>query len=180
MAEKRLTKKQDMFCREFIVDYHQTKAAIRAGYSERSAYSTGNRMMKNAEIQERIAELEKERMKRLKISQDRIIYELACIALSNGADYAEITEKLIPDREGKPVHVKCVDFTLTKELNDRQRRAISGMKEGKSGIEIKTHDKVKALELLMKHYGMLSDKPESTTGDVTIINDIPRQGGSTE
>lgn len=180
MAKKRLNEKQVMFCREFIVDYHQTKAAIRAGYSERSAYSIGNRLMKKAEIQERIAELEKERMKRLNISQDRVLYELACIALSNGADYAKIIEQLVPNRDGKPVPVQCVDFTLTKELNDQQRRAISGIKEGKMGIEVRMHDKVKALELLMKHYGMLSDKPESTTGDVTIINNIPKPGGDTE
>lgn len=180
LAKKRLTKKQDMFCREFIIDYHQTKAAIRAGYSEKTAYSIGNRLMKNVEIQEQIAELEKERMKRLNISQDRVLYELACIAMSNGADYGEVTEKNIPVENGEPVPVQCVDFTLTKELNDQQRRAISSIKEGKSGIEVRTHDKVKALELLMKHYGMLSDRPESTTGDVTIINNIPRPGGDTE
>lgn len=180
MAKKRLNEKQDMFCREFIVDYHQTKAAIRAGYSERSAYSIGNRLMKKAEIQERIAELEKERMKRLNISQDRVLYELACIAMSNGADYGEVTEKHIPVKDGESVPIQCVDFTLTKDLNDQQRRAISSIKEGKTGIEVKTHDKVKALELLMKHYGMLSDKPESTTGDVTIINNIPRPGGDIE
>lgn len=180
LAKKRLNEKQDMFCREFIVDYHQTKAAIRAGYSEKTSYSIGNRLLKNVEIQERIAELEKERMKRLNISQDRVLYELACIALSNGADYGEVTEKRIPGRDGEPVPVQCVDFTLTKDLNAQQRRAISSIKEGKTGIEVRTHDKVKALELLMKHYGMLSDRPESTTGDVTIINNIPRPGGDTE
>lgn len=180
MAKKKLTKMQDMFCQEFIIDYHQTKAAIRAGYSKKTAYSIGNRLLKNVEIQERIDELEKERMKRLKISQDRVLYELACIALANGSDYAKIIEKLVPNRDGKPVPVQCVDFTLTKELNDQQRRAISGMKEGKNGIEVRMHDKVRALELLMRHYGMLSDKPENTTGDVTIINNIPRPGGDTE
>lgn len=177
MNKKGLTKMQDMFCQEFIIDYHQTKAAIRAGYSKKTAYSIGNRLMKKVEIQKRIADLEKERMKRLNISQDRVLYEIACIALSNGADYGEIIERHIKRENGKTTPIQCVEFTLTKELNDQQRRAISGIKEGKTGIEVKMHDKVKALELLMKHYGMLSDKPDSTTGDVTIINNIPRPGG---
>lgn len=46
-----MTAKQKRFCDEYLVDLNATQAAIRAGYSDGSAYSTGHRMLKNAEVQ---------------------------------------------------------------------------------------------------------------------------------
>ena len=56
MAE-RITAKEERFCQEYIIDYNATKAAIRAGYKERSAASQGSRLLKNAEVAARVREL---------------------------------------------------------------------------------------------------------------------------
>lgn len=45
-----MTEKQKRFCDEYLIDLNATQAAIRAGYSERTAYSIGQRLMKNVEI----------------------------------------------------------------------------------------------------------------------------------
>ena len=47
-----MTEKQKKFCDEYLTDFNETAAAIRAGYSEKSAYCTGNRIMKNPKIKE--------------------------------------------------------------------------------------------------------------------------------
>ena len=49
-----MTKKQKRFCDEYLVDCNATQAAIRAGYSEKTAYSIGQRTLKNVEVQEYI------------------------------------------------------------------------------------------------------------------------------
>lgn len=62
-----------MFCREYLIDLNATRAAIRAGYSERTAYSQGQRLLKNVETQERIAELKEGRNERLEIDADYVL-----------------------------------------------------------------------------------------------------------
>lgn len=52
-----LTDKQEMFCREYLVDLNATQAAIRAGYSDKTARSQANRMLTNVDIEKRIQEL---------------------------------------------------------------------------------------------------------------------------
>ena len=50
MAEKKLTKKQQRFCDEYLISFNATQAAIKAGYSEKTAYSQGQRMLKKVEV----------------------------------------------------------------------------------------------------------------------------------
>lgn len=55
-----ITSKQDRFYNEYVIDFNATQAAIRAGYSKKTAYSIGQRLLKNVEIQNRICELKKQ------------------------------------------------------------------------------------------------------------------------
>ena len=90
MAERKLTPKQQKFVAEYLIDLNATQAAIRAGYSAKTAKEQAARLLTNANI---AAELEKRRgkiEKKLEISQEKVIAELAAIALSNGADYAKV------------------------------------------------------------------------------------------
>jgi Phage terminase, small subunit len=57
---ERITGRQDKFCREYIVDYHQTNAALRAGYSRKSAAVAACRLLKNDKILARVRELQQE------------------------------------------------------------------------------------------------------------------------
>lgn len=73
MSTKKLTVKQDLFCSEYIIDLHVTNAALRAGYSERSAAAIGSENLTKPEIQARLAELMHERSERLKIDADWVL-----------------------------------------------------------------------------------------------------------
>jgi len=55
-----LNKRQEKFCIEYLVDLNATQAAIRAGYSELTAYSIGSRLLKKVEIKNRVKELQEE------------------------------------------------------------------------------------------------------------------------
>lgn len=74
-ADVQLTGKEQHFCEEYILDYNQTAAAIRAGYPEKSAAKRGSLLMKREEIRSYILQLQKERRERLCIQGDFVMAE---------------------------------------------------------------------------------------------------------
>ena len=72
MTDK-LTAKQERFVEEYIVDLNATQAAIRAGYSEKTARQTGSENLSKPYIQEAIAEAKQNRSDRLQVTQDGVI-----------------------------------------------------------------------------------------------------------
>ena len=69
----KLTDKQAAFMREYLVDLNATQAAIRAGYSERTAYSVGQRLLKNVEIQRAMASAQAKRARRVEIKAEDVL-----------------------------------------------------------------------------------------------------------
>lgn len=182
----KLTAKQQRFCDEYLIDLNATQAAIRAGYSERTAKSIGQRLLTFVDVQNYIQLRKQDRVERTEITQDMVLKELANIAFSNAADYANVIEKqamvevegnMIPvlDENGDPVMYRTVEPTLTERLTEEQKRALAVIKKGRDGFEVKPYDKVRALELIGKHLGMWTEKVE-----VTERADNPFAGLSTE
>lgn len=73
---KKLTDRQERFCREYIIDYNATDAAIRAGYSKKTAYSIGSENLKKPELLARVRELQTEQAERLCINADWVVMQL--------------------------------------------------------------------------------------------------------
>lgn len=165
MAEKKLTAKQKRFCDEYLIDLNATQAAIRAGYSEKTACEQGARLLTNVKVQKHLQKRKNDRVERTEITQDMVLFELANIAFSNAADYATVVEKEVAVDNGDPVKYRTVEPVLTADLTENQKRALAVIKKGRDGFEIKPYDKIRALELLGKHLGMFADKVE-VTGEV--------------
>ncbi|MBO4938891.1 MAG: terminase small subunit [Oscillospiraceae bacterium] len=161
-----LTEKQARFVAEYLVDLNATQAAIRAGYSEKTAYSIGQRLLKNVEIQKATQKAMEDRQHRTEITQDMVLQELARVAFANGTDFARIvstpTPTTVVDDEGYTQQVmqpvQRVELIDTERVDPEKRAAIAGIKEGKFGIEIKSYDKVRALELLGQHLGLFDSR----------------------
>lgn len=66
----------ELFCREFIVDLHRQKAAIRAGFAKKGAHVTGCRLLKNPKIAERISELKAERSRITGVDAEYVLTRL--------------------------------------------------------------------------------------------------------
>ncbi len=73
MAKPKLTDKQEMFCLEYLIDLNATQAAIRAGYSEKTAHSIGNENLIKPLIQDRIAKAMAERSEKTKIDANYVL-----------------------------------------------------------------------------------------------------------
>ena len=173
-----LTDKQKRCCEEYLIDLNATQAAIRAGYSPKTAEQTASRLLRNVKVQEYIAKRQKELSRSTQITQERVIKELALIAFSNNADYARVVEKKMQTEvdgmlvdvlgeDGKPIMYRTVEPVLTDELTEEQKRALAVIKKGRDGLEVKSFDKVRALELLGKHLGIFTEKIEANVNDTT-------------
>lgn len=144
----RLTEKQARFVEEYLVDLNATQAAIRAGYSEKTARSVGCENLTKPDIQEAIKSAMSLRSERTEITQDMVLRELAAIGFSRITDYVNIKNGV-------------VELNDTSSLTDSQNASIASIKEGKFGIELKNYDKLRALELLGQHLGMFHGKSDS-------------------
>lgn len=149
----KLTAKQQRFVEEYLIDLNATQAAIRAGYSKKTAKEVGCQNLTKLNIQEEIQKKIKNREKRTEITQDRVLKELAAIA------FAKVSDFVIIDDWGH------VELTQTEALSEDNKKALAGIKETKFGINVETYDKTKALELLGRHLGMFKDKIE-VSGEV--------------
>ena len=166
---------QDRFVDEWLIDFNGTQAAIRAGYSERSARSIAGRLLTKDNIQREISRRQKDLQRRTEVTQDRVVKELARIAFADMTDYAQVETRMIEKDDGTELSYQAVTLTETAELSADQRAAIAGIKQGVNGVEVKLHDKIKALELLGRHIGMFNDKLE-----IKATVDNPFAGLSTE
>ena len=185
-----MTDRQVIFANEYLIDLNGTRA-YKEAYphvkNDNTAAAAATRLMNNPEVKDYIDKRIKDRLERIEVTQDDVIQELAAIAFANGSDYAKVVTKpvmiqtsegdYVPalDSEGNQMYCQAVEITETDKLSRRQIKAISGIKQGKNGIELTTYDKVKALELLGRHLGMFKDKVE-VSGNVNN----PFEGLSTE
>ena len=87
-----LTLKQARFVKEFLIDLNATQAAIRAGYSAKTAAAIGHENLKKTEVDRAITEAQRTIEEKLDISAERVVMELAKLAFSNMLDYTKVTE----------------------------------------------------------------------------------------
>ncbi len=164
-----LTARQKRFIEEYLIDLNATQAAVRAGYSPKTAGEQGSRLLATKSISDKIAEAMAELSRRTGVSQERVIEELAKVAFVNAADVIDFGTGGIPS-----------------SMSENDTAAISSMKVKKVPTkdgenverEIKFIDKLKALELLGRHFGMFTENT-SLSGEtgVVIVDDIPEDTG---
>jgi phage terminase small subunit len=161
MAE--LNDRQRRFIEEYLIDLNGKQAAIRAGYSEKTANEQASRLLANVNIQEHLQKAMKEREKRTQITQDRVLQELAKLAFADIKDFLSFrTEKTVTEHDketGEPV----IEYAHIVELKDSDMvdgSLISEVQLKNGELKFKLHDKVKALEMCGRHLGMFKDKAE--------------------
>lgn len=162
--ENKLTPKQDRFCQEYLIDLNATQAAIRAGYSEKTANVIASENLAKPYLQARIAELKAKREQRTEITQDKVLSELAKMGFANMDDYTVVRDNgdIVHDFSGltRDQAAAITEVTTETYLEGRGDDA-----ERVKRVRLKLSDKKGALELIGKHLGMFPNKTEVSGPD---------------
>lgn len=143
----KLTAKQQTFVEEYLIDLNATQAAIRAGYSAKNADKIGSELLGKTRVAEAVSMAMAERSRRTGINQNRILQEIAKLALVNIDDVVDLRTGRVKGSATKE-DLACIQSIKIKPTEFGEER------------EIKFYDKKGSLELAGKHLGMFKDKLE--------------------
>ncbi|GBR15496.1 terminase small subunit [Gluconobacter frateurii] len=158
-----LTPKQARFVEEYLVDLNATQAALRAGYSQKTAAKIGSENLQKPEIQHAISEAQARRSKRTEITQDRVVQELAKLGFGDiRAIFSENGSLKCPTDmdEDAAARISSIEVVV-KPVPGTQGQEVEHV------AKIKLWDKLGALTQLGRHLGMFKDKLE-TSGEIGI------------
>ncbi len=158
---KKLEPKQIRFCEEYIVDRNGAQAAIRAGYSPKTAIEQASRLLTKAHVQQYLNELIREQADRTKIKADRVLNEIGKLAFSDIRKIFDADGKLLP------AHMLPDEIAASIASIEVVTNIIPGTKpvEVEYTSKIKFWDKRGSLELLGKHLKLFTEKVEHTGKD---------------
>jgi phage terminase small subunit len=162
-----LTPKQQRFVEEYLVDLNATQAAIRAGYSKRSAEVEGCRLLKNAKVSAEIDAALQARSDRTQITADRVLTELGKIGFSDirkAVRWQPNVTGMVEDPdtgEARMAITNEVALVGSDVIDDDTAAAIAEVSQtAQGGLKVKLHDKRAALVDIGRHLGMFKDKIE--------------------
>lgn len=113
-----LTKKQERFVEEYLIDLNATQAAIRAGYSRKTAEQIGYQLLQKPSVQEKLSEAMARRSKRTGITQDLVLDEIGKVAFRAAADSAESDLKV--SNKLKALELLGKHLGLFSDKNEKQ------------------------------------------------------------
>jgi len=157
----KIKRRYRIFAGEYLVDLNGKRAAIAAGYSERSAEVTASRLLRKPRVQKLIRKLMNRRAEKLELTAEKVLKELARLAFANMTDYIEIG----PDgsarvdfsrvNRDKGAAIQEVDIDEYRRKNP-SRPTFETIKR----IKFRLADKGQNLERLGRHLKLFTDKVE--------------------
>jgi phage terminase small subunit len=156
-----LTPKQVKFCAEYLKDFNGTQAAIRAGYSKRTANEQASRLLANVNIQKHLTPKKVKLMEKAEITQERVMQEIGRLALSN--------VKRLYNEDGTLKAVHELDDEVAATIASVELDEVyHGKKVFVKSKKVKMWNKEKALEMLAKHFGIYEDPSTTLNLNVSI------------
>ena len=145
-----LRDKRLRFVTEYLIDLNATQAAIRAGYSERTAYSQGQRLLRNAEVQAAIAEHQTKRAERTRVDADWVLTRLAQEVEADVADLYDETGRVKPIHDWPPIWRKGLVAGI-ESISEKVGEDDEGNPIYATGYKIRLAARDRRLEMLGKH-----------------------------
>ena len=156
-----LTPKQKRFCDEYLIDLNATQAAIRAGYSEKTARAIGNENLTKPYIKEYIKKRMAEKDAELIADQDEVMKYLSSVMRREMNESVVVT---LQKKVEKWVKIEGTDQMKKQTVTEEQPMIVD--------IPARLSDANRAAELLGKRYGMFTDRVNLEVEPVSIVNDL--------
>jgi phage terminase small subunit len=141
----KLTAKQSQFCQEYLIDLNATQAAIRAGYSAKTANEQAARLLTNVSVQAKVEELRQSQQQRTQVNADLVVdkfWKIANFDIRSVCTFDGNNWQFKPFAEWDESAFSVISITGVT-------------KDGKP--QIKSESKLAALDSLSKHLGLYSD-----------------------
>lgn len=150
----KLTKKQRLFISEYQVDLNGTKAAIRAGYSPKRASEMAYQLLQIPTVRQALDRAMEERLRKIGVRADRVLTEIARVAFSDLRKlYNEDGSLKLPLEWDDDEAAAIAGVEVLEEFSGRgEDRTLVGFTK-----KVRVFDKIKALELLSKHLGIIGN-----------------------
>ncbi len=171
MTNRALTKQQELWAKEYVIDFNATRAAIEAGYAEGSASTRGYELSHNPVVGVYIAKLMRKTNKRLEIDADYVRRRLVEI------DQRDLLD--IMDDDGNILPVKQWPLVWRQSINAIEIGALVRAKDDPDKLircveKLKMPDTLRNLDLLGKHIDVRAwDKEGGTTVEINNIMPVP-------
>jgi phage terminase small subunit len=136
--------KQILFCAEYSKDFNATQAAIRAGYSRKTAESQGCRLLTNVKIKAEIAKIIGRAVEKAEISLSWVLNELKVIASANMSNFATWSEDKATLRPSDQLSADLL--SAVESVGETQDKA------GRTLVKIRLHSKLAAIQNILKLY----------------------------
>ena len=196
-AARPLTAKQQVFVEAYLsCGFNATRAAIRAGYSEKTAYSQGARLLKHVEVSAAV----KKRLSESVMGVEEALARLSRQASVDMADFLDIPEsaekltpqevakrnadamlaKMYPNSPGVVPDPNAPVLNLRKALDAGQTHLIKAVKPGEFGWEIALVDSQSALDKILKVHGAYREQVQTAEAldllRAALIGDLEEEG----
>jgi phage terminase small subunit len=162
-----MTPKQERFVAEYLIDGNATQAAIRSGYSAKTAQEQGSRLLSNAMVKAAIDAGQTKLLEKLDITAERVLREMGRLAFSDVSRLFNANGSLKPLHELTPDDSACI-----AGLEVIIKNAEAGDGHTDKVHKIKVWDKSKNLEMLGKHFGLFVEKMQ-VSGTLNITHEVP-------
>ena len=141
-----------LFCEEYVIDFRGKRAAIAAGYAEASASAQASALLTRPDISAYLQYLTSSRAKRLEVTADKVVQEIAKIAFHNVGDLLDYFDGNVLFKD-----VEDMEFPeLIKSIEIKEVKNSKGNRVGQVA-KIVLHDKLKALEMLGKYTAIFTE-----------------------
>ena len=159
-----LTRKQQRFVQEYLIDLNATRAAVRAGYSAKTADDIGPENLRKKPIAAAIEKAFAARAEKAGITAERVLEEAARIA------FADIRKAVEWDGE-------TVKATPSERLSPEVAACVAEVAATREGTRLKFHAKDRQIENLMRHLGLFNDSLRVYGPTVRMIDMTGASGG---
>lgn len=150
----KITEKQRLFISEYQVDFNGTKAVIRAGYSPKRASEMAYQLLQIPTVRQALDRAMEERLRKIGVHADRVLTEIARVAFSDLRKlYNEDGSLKLPSEWDDDEAAAIAGVEVLEEFSGRgEDRTLVGFTK-----KVRVFDKIKALELLSKHLGIIGN-----------------------
>lgn len=157
-----LNSKQQRFVAEYLVDLNATQAAIRTGYSAKTAGAQGSRLLTHVEIAAAVQAATSKQLGTAELSAVRVLEEYRRLAFSDVRNLFDAEGNLVP------IHALSAEVaSALASVEVVKKNVAAGDGKVDTIHKVRVWDKTKALDSLAKHFGLLIDKVDHQ-GEVTV------------